>query len=105
MSIEASAKNMEVIVKARDHHDKNCRFGGRATQVQLSYYDIERMGWEEGDVIVGLIIVGDDKRQPGTLRVTCDAEPSPDGELQEEVEEVVDAVATRELQPVGPASN
>ena len=78
MSIEASAKNMEVIVKARDHHDKNCRFGGRATQVQLSSYDIERMGWEEGDVIVGLMIVGDDERQPGTLRVTCDAEPSPD---------------------------
>jgi hypothetical protein len=37
--------------------------------------------------------------------VTCDAEPSPDGELQEEVEDVVDAVATRELQPVGPAAN
>ena len=99
MSIEASAKNMEVIVKARDHHDRNCRFGGRATQVQLSYYDIERMGWEEGDVIVGLTIVGDSKRQQGTLRVTCDAEPSPDKQESEEVEEVVDAVSTRELQP------
>ena len=99
MSIEASAKNMEVIVKARDHHDRNCRFGGRATQVQMSYYDIERMGWEEGDVIVGLVIVGDEKRQQGTLRVTCDAEPGPDKQEQEEVEEVLDAVATRELQP------
>ena len=105
MSIEASSKNMEVIVKARDHHDRSCRFGGRATAVQMSYFDIERLGWEEGDQIVGLTIVGDHERQPGTLRVTCDAEPSPDKQEQEEVEDVLDAVATQELQPVGPASN
>ena len=102
MSIEASAKNMEVIVKARDHHDKNCRFGGRATQVQLSYYDIERMGWEEGDVICGLVVMGDERVATGTMRVTCDAEPDDDRFEQEEQEEVVEAVSERELVTVTP---
>ena len=37
--------------------------------------------------------------------MSCDAEPTPDGELQEEVEEVVDAVATRELRSPSASSN
>ena len=68
----------------------------------MSYFDIERLGWEEGDQIAGLTIVGDDKRQPYSIRVTCDAEPRPDQQEEEEIEDVLDAVATQELQPVGP---
>ena len=93
---------MEVIVKARDHHDKNCRFGGRATQVQMSYYDIERMGWEEGDVICGLVVVGDERVATGMMRVTCDAEPEDDRFEEEQEEEVVEAVSDRELVTVTP---
>jgi hypothetical protein len=39
------------------------------------------------------------------MKVTCDAEPNPDGEEAEEVEEVVDAVADRELVTTGPSDN
>jgi hypothetical protein len=99
MSIEASGKNMALIVKARDQHDRTCRYGGKANAVQMSYFDIERLGWEEGDVIAGLTIVGDAKRQPYSIRVTCDAEPQPDKFEEEETEEILDAVATHELQP------
>jgi hypothetical protein len=99
MSIEASGKNMEVIVKAKAHHDRTCRYGGKATAVEMSYFDIERLGWEEGDTIAGLVIVGDAKRQPYSIRVTCDAEPNRPKQEEEEVEEVVDAVSTHELQP------
>ncbi len=43
--------------------------------------------------------------QTGRMRVSCDAEPDGGKKEEEEVEEVLDAVATHELQPVGPASN
>jgi hypothetical protein len=73
----------------------------------MSFFDIDRLGWEEGDVICGLTLVVDGNVQSGRLRVTCDAEPDGGRKEEEEVEEVVDAVSTREreLQPVGPSSN
>jgi hypothetical protein len=107
VSVEASGKNMKVVCEAKEHHNKTCPYGGTATAVHMSFFDIERLGWEEGDTICGLTLVGDGKIQTGRLRVTCDAEPDNDGQEQEAVEEVVDAVSTREreLQPVGPSSN
>jgi uncharacterized protein YprB with RNaseH-like and TPR domain len=100
VSIKASAANMRVIAQAKEHHDKTCVYGGKANAVHMSYFDIERLGWEEGDVIAGLVIVGDPKMQTMRIRVTCDAEPDGGGKQEEEaVEEVVDAVSTRELQP------
>jgi len=105
MSLEASGKNMEAVCKAKEVHNKTCPYGGNATEVHLTFFDIERLGWEEGDVICGLTLVGDPKVETGRMRVSCDAEPDGGREESEEVEEVVDAVATHELQPVGPASN
>ena len=75
MSVEASGKNMEAVCKAKEVHDRTCPWGGKATEVHLAYFDIERIGWEEGDLICGLVVVGDAKSPPGMMRVTCDAEP------------------------------
>ena len=97
MSLDASAKNMQAVCKAKEVHNKTCVWGGNATEVHLAYFDIERMGWEEGDNICGLTVVGDKNVATGMMRVTCDAEPEPDHEEQEEAVEVVDAVADREL--------
>jgi hypothetical protein len=105
MSVEASGKNMQAVCQAKEVHDKTCPWGGKATQVHLAWFDIERLGWEEGDVICGLTLVGDSSVSTGRMRVSCDAEPDGGPEEQEEVEEVVDAVSTRELQPVGPSQN
>jgi hypothetical protein len=103
VSVEASGKNMKVVCDAKEHHDKTCRWGGKATEVHMAFFDIERLGWEEGDTICGLVVVADGSVTSGRLRVTCDAEPDGGGRKEEEeVEEVVDAVSTRELQPVGP---
>jgi len=94
VSTDASAKNMQAVCKAKDAHNASCPWGGQATAVHLSYFDVERMGWEEGDVICGLVVQGDEKVATGMMRVTCDAEPDDDGGLQEEQEvETVDAVA------------
>ena len=99
MSTDASAKNMQAVCKAKEQHDKTCPYGGTANAVHLNWFDIERMGWEEGDVICGLVVNGDEKVATGMMRVTCDAEPDGPGGFQEEVdEEVVEAVsADREI--------
>jgi hypothetical protein len=106
MSIEASGKNMEAVCKARDVHDRTCPYGGNATHVHLNWFDLERLGWDEGDVICGLVVMGDEKIATGMMRVTCDAEPDDPGSLDEEVEdEIVEAVsADRELVTPGPGT-
>ena len=96
MSTDASAKNMEAVCKAKEVHNNTCPYGGNATEVHLNWFDLERMGWEEGDVICGLTVIGDEKVATGMMRVTCDAEPDePDGLEEDEDVEVVEAV-TRE---------
>jgi hypothetical protein len=100
VSLDASAKNMQAVCKAKEVHNRSCPWGGQANRVHLSWFDIERIGWEEGDVICGLTVVGDEKVATGMMRVTCDAEP--DGGGVEEEQEVVEAVGERELVTTGP---
>ena len=102
-NVDASAKNMQAVCKAKEVHNRSCPWGGSANRVHLSWFDLERIGWEEGDVICGLIVVGDEKVATGMMRVSCDAEPSDDKEEAEE--EVVEAVSERELVTVSPASD
>jgi hypothetical protein len=104
VSTDASAKNMRLVCQAKEAHDNGgCPWGGKATEVHLSWFDIERMGWEDGDVICGLVVVGDETVQTGRMRVTCDAEPG-GGKREAEEEEIVEAIAgERELIEVAPA--
>jgi hypothetical protein len=99
MSIDASAKNMQAVCKAKEVHNQTCPYGGNATAVHLNWFDLERLGWEEGDQICGLTVLGDEKVATGMMRVTCDAEPDdPDGLQEEAGDEVVEAVsADREI--------
>ena len=106
MSIDASAKNMQAVCQAKEQHDKTCPWGGTGTEVHMNWFDIERIGWDEGDLICGLIVVGDEKVATGMMRVTCDAEGDGGGRTEEEEVETVEAVAAeRELQTVGPSNN
>jgi hypothetical protein len=101
VSIDASAKNMQAVCKAKEAHDRSCPWGGTANRVHLSWFDLERLGWDEGDVICGLVVVGDEKIGTGRMRVSCDAEP--DSGREEEEAEVVEAVSERELVTTGPS--
>ena len=76
MSVEASGKNMRAVCKAKEAHDKTLPLGRQATEVHLACFDIERIGWEEGDVICGLVVVGDEKVATGHA-CASPATPSP----------------------------
>jgi hypothetical protein len=75
------AKNMEAIYKAKQQHDANCVYGGKAIRIYMSAFDIERMGWEEGDTIAGLKLITDPQCQTGRFRVECDNEPKSEPEV------------------------
>lgn len=105
MSLDASAKNMQAVCKAKEQHDKTCPYGGNATEVHLNWFDIERMGWDEGDNICGLTVIGNAKVPTGMMRVRCDAEPDDTPGLEEEEElELVEAVSS-EREFITPSRN
>jgi hypothetical protein len=62
--------------------------------VGMAYFDIERLGLEEGEEILPGIVLQADGGTSGQFRILCDEQH--DGELEEE-EETVDAVASEEI--------
>jgi hypothetical protein len=83
------AKNMEAIYKAKQHHDTTCPYGGTGTRICMCGFDVERMGWEEGDVIAGLVVTIDSSITSGRFRVECDAEPTNDETIEIEDKDLV----------------
>lgn len=84
-------------VAAHDRENPTHRTWG----IGMSYFDIDRLGLEEGEEILPGIVLQADGGVTGAFRVLCDGQH--DGELEEAEEEVVDAVAdqeTVELTPV-----
>jgi hypothetical protein len=81
------AKNFEAIVKAKAEHNTNCPFPPHT--VRMSPFEIERMGWEEGDLIAGLTLEADAKLGTGAFRLVCDGSEPPELEIEET--EVIEA--------------
>ncbi|MGA2925451.1 MAG: hypothetical protein ABSG43_05555 [Solirubrobacteraceae bacterium] len=71
--------------------------------IGMAYFDIERLGLEEGETILPGIVLQADGGSTGTFRILCDGQH--DQEADEEEEEVVEAVSSQEqvVAPVGPA--
>jgi hypothetical protein len=63
--------------------------------IGMSHFDIERLGLEEGEEILPGIVLQADGGVTGAFRVLCDGDH--DAGLEEEEEEVVDAVAEQEI--------
>ena len=70
--------------------------------IGMAHFDIERLGLEEGEEILPGIVLQADGGGTGQFRVLCDGDH--DSELEEEEEEVLEAVASdeRELEIVRP---
>jgi hypothetical protein len=83
--MSAEAKNLEVISRAIDQHNRDCPFP--AVAVMMNPFEVERLGWDE---IRGVPIRPDPNVGTGSFRIVCGGdEPG----LEEEETEVVEAVS------------
>jgi hypothetical protein len=98
------AKNLERFAQAVAAHDRE-NPTHTAWGIGLAHFDMERLGFEEGEEILPGIVLQADGGGTGNFRVLCDGQHDGAGEMEEE--EVVDAVASEEIaEPVyidGPA--
>jgi hypothetical protein len=92
------AKNLERFVQAVAAHDRE-NPTHTAWGIGLSHFDMERLGFEEGEEIIPGIKIQTDGGVSGNFRVLCDGQH--DEGLVESQEEVVEAVSTQEV-PVAP---
>jgi hypothetical protein len=97
------AKNLERFAQAIAAHDRE-NPTHTAYGIGLAHFDLERLGFDEGEEILPGIRIQVDNGVTGNFRVLCDGQH--DGELEEAEEEVVDAVATTSIgggvQPAAP---
>jgi hypothetical protein len=87
MSLSKEAQNMKAIAKAKQHHDANCPWKGEGKRIYMTPFDIDRMGWEEGDVVAKLVLIADTGLATGRFRVECDNEPNAEPEITEDVKD------------------
>ncbi len=92
------AKNFEAIVKAKEQHNRSCPFPPHT--IRMNPFELERMQWEEGDTIAGLVVEADPKLGTGAFRLVCDGMEPPELELEET--DVIRAPAEPLYVPVGP---
>ena len=93
------AKNLERFVQAVAAHDRE-NPTHTAWGIGLSHFDLERLGFEEGEEIIPGIRIQTDGGVSGNFRVLCDGQHD-EGKVESE-EEVVEAVSRHEV-PVAPA--
>ena len=95
------AKNLQAFQIAINSHDRE-NPDHTAYGIGLAHFDMERLGFEEGETVLPGITIHADSGVTGNFRVLCD------GQHDEEVEEVeeadvVEAVASEPVAvPVGP---
>ena len=93
------AKNLERFAQAVAAHDRE-NPTHTAYGLGLAHFDMERLGFEEGEEILPGITVHADGGVTGNFRVLCDGEH--DGELTEAEEQAVEAIATQAIPAFSP---
>ena len=94
------AKNLERFAQAIAAHDRE-NPTHTAWGIGINWFDIERLGLDEGEEILPGIVIQADRGVTGNFRVLCDGDH--DEELEEAEAEVVEAVATQPVStPVAP---
>lgn len=88
------AKNLERFAQAIAAHDRE-NPTHTAYGIGLAHFDLERLGFEEGEEILPGITIHVDGGVTGNFRVLCDGQH--DDELETAEEDVVDAVATTSI--------
>ena len=93
------AKNLERFAQAVAAHDRE-NPTHTAYGIGLAHFDMDRLGFEEGEQVLPGITIHLDGGQPNNFRVLCDAEH--DDTPAERETEVVHAVATQTVPAVAP---
>jgi hypothetical protein len=93
------AKNLERFAMAIAAHDRE-NPTHTAYGIGLSHFDMERLGFEEGEEVLPGIRIQGDSGVTGNFRVLCDAEHD-EGQVEAE-EEIVEAVASRSVPGLAP---
>jgi hypothetical protein len=93
------AKNLERFAQAVAAHDRE-NPTHTAYGLGLAHFDMERLGFEEGEEILPGITVHADGGVTGNFRVLCDGEH--DEELTEAEEQAVEAIATQAIPALSP---
>jgi len=92
------AKNLERFVQALNAHERE-NPTHTAYGIGLAHFDLERLGFEEGEEILPGIRIQVDGGVSGNFRILCDGEHEGEGAEQAE-EEVVEAVSTQTVPAV-----
>ena len=89
------AKNLKAFQIAINAHDRE-NPTHNAYGIGLAHFDMERLGFDEGEEILPGITIQSDGGVTGNFRVLCDGDH--DEELEAEETEVVEAVAAQPMQ-------
>jgi hypothetical protein len=95
------AKNLERFAQAVAAHDRE-NPTHTAHGIGLAHFDLERLGFEEGEEILPGITIHADSGVTGNFRVLCDGQH--DEEREESEREVVEAIATQAVPAAAPAA-
>jgi hypothetical protein len=101
MPVDSSkiAANLQRFAMAINIHDRE-NPTHTAHGIGLSYFDMERLGFEEGEEVVPGITIQADGGETGNFRVLCDGDHLE--ELEAAEEEVLEVVSTQQVSaPVG----
>jgi len=96
------AKNLERFAQAVASHDRE-NPTHTAYGIGLAHFDLERLGFDEGEEVLPGITIHADSGVTGNFRVLCDGEHEQEG-LTEEEEQAVDAIAREALPAIAPGS-
>ncbi len=95
------AKNLERFAQAVAAHDRE-NPTHTAYGIGLAHFDLERLGFEEGEEVLPGITIHADSGVSGNFRVLCDGDH--DEGLTAEEERAVEAIARQEIPAIAPAS-
>ena len=93
------AKNLERFAQAVASHDRE-NPTHTAHGIGLAHFDMERLGFDEGEEVLPGITIHADSGVTGNFRVLCDGEH--DEELSAAEEQAVEAIATQSLPMITP---
>ncbi len=95
------AKTLERFAQAVASHDRE-NPTHNAYGIGLAHFDLERLGFEEGEEVLPGITIEADGGVTGNFRVLCDAEHD-EGEVESE-RETVEAISTQSIPLVTPGA-